>query len=46
MGTSVASTSTNLAALLPFLFIGGLSGLLFQKRKNVLTEKENCDDDM
>jgi len=27
----VASTSTNLAALLPFLFIGGLSGLLFQE---------------
>ena len=26
----VASTSTNLAALLPFLFIGGLSGLLFR----------------
>ena len=27
----VASTSTNLGALLPFLFIGGLSGLLFQE---------------
>ncbi len=27
----VASTSTNLAALLPFLFIGGLSGLLFRE---------------
>lgn len=27
----VASTSTNLAALLPFLFIGGMSGLLFQE---------------
>ena len=26
----VASTTTNLAALLPFLFIGGLSGLLFR----------------
>ncbi len=27
----VASTSTNLAAVLPFLFIGGLIGLLFQE---------------
>jgi len=27
----VASTSTNLAALLPFLFIGGMSGMLFQE---------------
>ena len=27
----VASTSTNLSALLPFLFIGGMSGLLFQE---------------
>ena len=27
----VASTSTNLAAVLPFLFIGGLTGLLFQE---------------
>ena len=27
----VASTSTNLGALLPFLFIGGMSGLLFQE---------------
>jgi multidrug efflux pump subunit AcrB len=27
----VASTSTNLAALLPFLFIGGMTGLLFQE---------------
>ena len=27
----VASTSTNLAAVLPFLFIGGLSGLLFRE---------------
>ncbi len=27
----VASTSTNLAAVLPFLFIGGLVGLLFQE---------------
>ncbi len=27
----IASTSTNLGALLPFLFIGGLSGLLFQE---------------
>lgn len=26
----IASTTTNLAAVLPFLFIGGLSGLLFQ----------------
>ena len=27
----VASTSTNLGALLPFLFIGGITGLLFQE---------------
>lgn len=27
----VASTSTNLSAILPFLFIGGMSGLLFQE---------------
>ena len=27
----VASTTTNLAAVLPFLFIGGLSGLLFRE---------------
>jgi len=27
----VASTSTNLSALLPFLFIGGMNGLLFQE---------------
>ena len=27
----VASTSTNLAAVLPFLFIGGLLGLLFRE---------------
>ncbi len=27
----VASTSTNLAAVLPFLFIGGLVGLLFRE---------------
>ncbi len=27
----VASTSTNLAAVLPFLFMGGLAGLLFQE---------------
>ncbi|MDT8283297.1 MAG: efflux RND transporter permease subunit, partial [Gammaproteobacteria bacterium] len=27
----VASTSTNLAALLPFLFIGGMSGMLFEE---------------
>lgn len=27
----VASTSTNLGALLPFLFIGGINGLLFQE---------------
>jgi CzcA family heavy metal efflux pump len=27
----VASTGTNLAAVLPFLFIGGLTGLLFQE---------------
>ena len=27
----VASTATNLAAILPFLFIGGLTGLLFQE---------------
>ena len=27
----VASTATNLAAILPFLFIGGLSGLLFEE---------------
>lgn len=27
----VASTSTNLAAILPFLFIGGLTGLLFSE---------------
>ena len=30
-GAIVASTSTNLAAVLPFLFIGGLVGLLFQE---------------
>ena len=27
----VASTSTNLSALLPFLFLGGMSGMLFQE---------------
>jgi multidrug efflux pump subunit AcrB len=27
----VASTSTNLSALLPFLFLGGMTGLLFQE---------------
>jgi len=27
----VASTGTNLAAILPFLFVGGLTGLLFQE---------------
>ncbi|MCG6938596.1 MAG: efflux RND transporter permease subunit [Gammaproteobacteria bacterium] len=27
----VASTSTNLSAILPFLFIGGMTGLLFQE---------------
>jgi len=27
----VAATSTNLAAVLPFLFVGGLTGLLFQE---------------
>ena len=27
----VASTSTNLAAMLPFLFIGGMAGMLFQE---------------
>ncbi len=27
----VASTSTNLAAILPFLFVGGLTGLLFRE---------------
>ncbi len=27
----VASTSTNLAALLPFLFIGGMAGMLFEE---------------
>jgi multidrug efflux pump subunit AcrB len=27
----IASTSTNLAAILPFLFIGGLTGLLFKE---------------
>ena len=30
-GAIIASTSTNLAAVLPFLFIGGLIGLLFQE---------------
>jgi multidrug efflux pump subunit AcrB len=30
-GAIIASTSTNLAAVLPFLFIGGLVGLLFQE---------------
>lgn len=30
-GAVVASTSTNLAAVLPFLFIGGLTGLLFRE---------------
>ncbi len=30
-GAIVASTSTNLAAVLPFLFIGGLVGLLFRE---------------
>ncbi|NEX17351.1 MAG: AcrB/AcrD/AcrF family protein [Halochromatium sp.] len=30
-GAIVASTSTNLAAVLPFLFIGGLIGLLFRE---------------
>jgi len=33
----VASTSTNLAAILPFLFIGGLTGLLFSELVFVLT---------
>ncbi len=30
-GAIIASTSTNLAAVLPFLFIGGLVGLLFRE---------------
>lgn len=30
-GAIVASTSTNLSAVLPFLFIGGLTGLLFRE---------------
>lgn len=30
-GAIVASTSTNLAAIIPFLFIGGLVGLLFRE---------------
>ncbi len=30
-GAIVASTSTNLAAIIPFLFIGGFLGLLFQE---------------
>ena len=30
-GAIIASTSTNLAAVLPFLFIGGLIGLLFRE---------------
>ena len=30
-GAVIASTSTNLAAILPFLFIGGLVGLLFRE---------------
>ncbi|OGT88629.1 MAG: acriflavin resistance protein, partial [Gammaproteobacteria bacterium RIFOXYA12_FULL_61_12] len=30
-GAIVASTTTNLAAVLPFLFIGGLTGLLFRE---------------
>ncbi len=30
-GALVASTSTNLAAVLPFLFVGGLVGLLFRE---------------
>jgi multidrug efflux pump subunit AcrB len=30
-GAIIASTSTNLAAVLPFIFIGGLIGLLFQE---------------
>ncbi|MFT5175025.1 MAG: multidrug efflux pump subunit AcrB [Gammaproteobacteria bacterium] len=30
-GAIIASTSTNLAAVLPFLFIGGLVGLVFQE---------------
>ncbi len=30
-GAIVAATSTNLAAVLPFLFIGGLAGLLFRE---------------
>lgn len=33
----VASTSTNLAAILPFLFISGLTGLLFSELVFVLT---------
>ncbi len=33
----VASTSTNLAAILPFLFIGGLTGLLFSELVFVLS---------
>lgn len=33
----VASTSTNLAAILPFLFISGLTGLLFNELVFVLT---------
>ncbi|MDH5444161.1 MAG: efflux RND transporter permease subunit [Gammaproteobacteria bacterium] len=33
----VASTSTNLAAILPFLFIGGLTGLLFSELIFTLT---------
>jgi len=31
VGAIVASTSTNLAAVLPFLFVGGLIGLLFRE---------------
>jgi multidrug efflux pump subunit AcrB len=30
-GAIIASTSTNLAAVLPFLFVGGLVGLVFQE---------------
>jgi CzcA family heavy metal efflux pump len=30
-GAIIASTSTNLSAVLPFLFIGGLTGLLFRE---------------
>lgn len=30
-GAIIASTSTNLSAILPFLFVGGLTGLLFRE---------------